>query len=221
MNRRTVMIGLSALVLAAGGWSLTRPASQTGMADLGMANAQASDVDTSGIVEMTLGADDAPVTVIEYASFTCPHCATFHNGPLQQMKADYVDTGKVRFVYRDVYFDRFGLWAAMIARCEPSKFFGVTDLLYQQQSQWIAGGNDPAQIAENLRRIGRVAGLDNDQLEACLADNDTAQAMVAWYQTNAEADDVNSTPTLIINGEKHGNMSYADLSAILDEKLGE
>lgn len=221
MNRRTVMIGLSALVLAAGGWSLTRPASQSGMADLGMANAQASDVDTSGIVEMTLGADDAPVTVIEYASFTCPHCATFHNGPLQQMKADYVDTGKVRFVYRDVYFDRFGLWAAMIARCEPSKFFGVTDLLYQQQSQWIAGGNDPAQIAENLRRIGRVAGLDNDQLEACLADNDTAQAMVAWYQTNAEADDVNSTPTLIINGEKHGNMSYADLSAILDEKLGE
>lgn len=221
MNRRTVMIGLSALVLAAGGWSLTRPASQSGMADLGMANAQASDVDTSGIVEMTLGADDAPVTVIEYASFTCPHCATFHNGPLQQMKADYVDTGKVRFVYRDVYFDRFGLWAAMIARCEPSKFFGVTDLLYQQQSQWIAGGNDPAQIAENLRRIGRVAGLDNDQLEACLADSDTAQAMVAWYQTNAEADDVNSTPTLIINGEKHGNMSYADLSAILDEKLGE
>lgn len=220
MNRRTMMIGLSALVLAAGGWSLTRP-STGGMADLGVANAQDADIDTSGIVEMTLGADDAPVTVIEYASFTCPHCATFHNGPLREMKADYVDTGKVRFVYRDVYFDRFGLWAAMIARCEPSKFFGVADLLYEQQSEWIAGGNDPAQIAENLRRIGRVAGLDNDQLEACLADNETAQAMVAWYQTNAEADDVNSTPTLIIDGEKHGNMSYADLSAILDEKLGE
>lgn len=220
MNRRTMMIGLSALVLAAGGWSLTRP-STGGMADLGVANAQDADIDTSGIVEMTLGADDAPVTVVEYASFTCPHCATFHNGPLREMKADYVDTGKVRFVYRDVYFDRFGLWAAMIARCEPSKFFGVADLLYEQQSEWIAGGNDPAQIAENLRRIGRVAGLDNDQLEACLADNETAQAMVAWYQTNAEADDVNSTPTLIIDGEKHGNMSYADLSAILDEKLGE
>ncbi len=220
MNRRTMMIGLSALVLAAGGWSLTRP-STGGMADLGVANAQDADIDTSGIVEMTLGADDAPVTVIEYASFTCPHCATFHNGPLREMKADYVDTGKVQFVYRDVYFDRFGLWAAMIARCEPSKFFGVADLLYEQQSEWIAGGNDPAQIAENLRRIGRVAGLDNDQLEACLADNETAQAMVAWYQTNAEADDVNSTPTLIIDGEKHGNMSYADLSAILDEKLGE
>ena len=66
-----------------------------------------------------------------------------------------------------------------------------------------------------------MAGLENEQLEACLADNDTAQAMVAWYQANAEADDVNSTPTLIIDGEKHSNMAYADLKAILDEKLGE
>jgi protein-disulfide isomerase len=220
MNRRTAIVGISALALAAGGWSLMRP-STGGMPDLGIANAQAGDVDTSGIVEMVLGADDAPVTLIEYASFTCPHCATFHNGPLQQLKAEYVDTGKVRFIYRDVYFDRFGLWAAMVARCDSAKFFGITDLLYQQQSEWIAGGGDPALIANNLRRIGRVAGLENDQLEACLADNDTAQALVAWYQANAEADGVNSTPTLIINGEKHSNMAYADLKAIIDAKLGE
>ncbi|MCD1626669.1 DsbA family protein [Seohaeicola saemankumensis] len=220
MNRRTALIGISAVALAAGGWSLALTSSGT-MPELGMANAQTADVDTSGIVEMVLGADDAPVTLIEYASFTCPHCATFHNGPLKQLKADYVDTGKVKFIYRDVYFDRFGLWAAMVARCEPSKFFGIADLLYQQQSEWIAGGGDPALIAENLRRIGRVAGLENAQLEACLADNDNAQALVAWYQQNAEADDVNSTPTLVIDGEKHGNMAYADLKAILDEKLGE
>jgi protein-disulfide isomerase len=220
MNRRTAVIGISAIALAVGGWSLTRP-STGGMPDLGVANAQTADIDTSGIVEMTLGADDAPVTVIEYASFTCPHCATFHNGPLQQLKADYVETGKVRFVYRDVYFDRFGLWAAMVARCDASKFFGIADLLYQQQSEWIAGGGDPALIADNLRRIGRVAGLENDQLEACLADNETAQSLVAWYQANAEADGVNSTPTLLINGEKHSNMAYADLKAIIDAKLGE
>lgn len=220
MNRRNALIGISALALAAGGWSLTRPSTGS-MPDVGMANAQISDIDTSGIVEMTLGADDAPVTMIEYASYTCPHCATFHNGPFKQLKADYIDTGKVRFVYRDVYFDRFGLWAAMVARCEPSKFFGVTDLLYQQQSEWIAGGNDPAQIADNLRRIGRLAGLENDQLEACLADNENAQALVAWYQANAEADNVTSTPTLIIDGEKHGNMAYSALKAIIDEKLGE
>lgn len=220
MNRRNALIGISALALAVGGWSLTRP-STGGMPDLGVANAQSTDIDTSSVVEMTLGADDAPVTVVEYASYTCPHCATFHNGQFKQLKAEYVDTGKVRFVYRDVYFDRFGLWAAMVARCEPSKFFGVTDLLYQQQSEWIAGGSDPALIAENLRRIGRLAGLENDQLEACLADNENAQTLVAWYQANAEADDVSSTPTLIIDGEKHGNMAYPALKAILDEKLGE
>lgn len=220
MNRRNALIGISALALAVGGWSLTRP-STGGMPDLGVANAQSTDIDTSSVVEMTLGADDAPVTVVEYASYTCPHCATFHNGQFKQLKAEYVDTGKVRFVYRDVYFDRFGLWAAMVARCEPSKFFGVTDLLYQQQSDWIAGGSDPALIAENLRRIGRLAGLENDQLEACLADNENAQTLVAWYQANAEADDVSSTPTLIIDGEKHGNMAYPALKAILDEKLGE
>ncbi|MFD1196673.1 DsbA family protein [Seohaeicola saemankumensis] len=220
MNRRTALIGMSALALAAGGWSLTRT-STGGMPDLGMAHAQTADVDTSGIVEMVMGAEDAPITMIEYASFTCPHCANFHNGPLKQLKADYVDTGKVRFIYRDVYFDRFGLWAAMVARCDASKFFGIADLLYAQQSEWIAGGGDPALIAENLRKIGRVAGLENDQLEACLADNANAQALVAWYQANAQADDVNSTPTLIIDGEKHSNMAYADLKAILDEKLGE
>lgn len=220
MNRRNALIGISALALAVGGWSLTRP-STGGMPDLGVANAQSTDIDTSSVVEMTLGSDDAPVTVVEYASYTCPHCATFHNGQFKQLKAEYVDTGKVRFVYRDVYFDRFGLWAAMVARCEPSKFFGVTDLLYQQQSEWIAGGSDPALIAENLRRIGRLAGLENDQLEACLADNENAQTLVAWYQANAEADDVSSTPTLIIDGDKHGNMAYPALKAILDEKLGE
>ncbi len=220
MNRRTALIGISALALAAGGWSLTRTTTG-GMPDLGVANAQTADIDTSGIVEMVMGSEDAPITLVEYASFTCPHCASFHNGTLKQVKAEYVDTGKVRFVYRDVYFDRFGLWAAMVARCDASKFFGIADLLYEQQSEWIAGGGDPALIAENLRRIGRVAGLDNDQLEACLADNANAQALVAWYQANAQADDVNSTPTLIIDGEKHSNMAYADLKAILDEKLGE
>ena len=220
MNRRTALIGISALAMAAGGWSLTRTTTG-GMPDLGVANAQSADIDTSGVVEMVMGAEDAPITLVEYASFTCPHCASFHNGPLKQLKAEYVDTGKVRFIYRDVYFDRFGLWAAMVARCDAAKFFGIADLLYGQQSEWIAGGGDPALIAENLRRIGRVAGLENDQLEACLADNANAQALVAWYQANAQADDVNSTPTLIIDGEKHSNMAYADLKAILDEKLGE
>lgn len=192
-----------------------------GHAPAGAANAQeAAQADVSGIVEMTMGPEDAKVTIIEYASFTCPHCANFHKNQLQQLKADYIDTDQVHFIYRDVFFDRFGLWASMVARCGGrERFFGITDILYEQQRDWIGGGNDPAQIADNLRRIGRVAGLEDEQLEACLTDSDKAQALFAWFEQNASADEVNSTPTLIINGKKHANMSYEDLKAIIESEL--
>ncbi|WP_417728666.1 DsbA family protein [Roseovarius sp.] len=182
--------------------------------------AQEAAPDTSQIVEMTMGPEDAKVTIIEYASFTCPHCANFHKGPLKQLKADYIDTDKVHFIYRDVYFDRFGLWASMVARCGgQEKFFGISDMIYEQQREWTQG--EPAQIADNLRRIGKVAGLEPDAIEACLNDNEKAKTLVAWYQENAEAHDVNSTPTLVINDQKYSNMAYDELKAIIDEKLAE
>lgn len=107
------------------------------------ANAQeAAEVDTSTIVEMVLGAEDAPITMIEYASYTCPHCAAFHQGTYQEIKKNYIDTGKVKLVYREVYFDRYGLWASMVARCGgEDKFFGITDLIFKGQSEcpdWAA-----------------------------------------------------------------------------------
>ncbi|SEL29273.1 Thioredoxin [Roseovarius azorensis] len=182
--------------------------------------AQEAAPDTSGIVDMFIGPEDAKVTIIEYASYTCPHCANFHNGPFKQLKADYLDNDKVKFVYRDVYFDRFGLWASMVARCGgPEKFFGITDMIYEQQREWTSG--DPSSIADNLRRIGKVAGIEPDALEACLNDNDNARALVAYYQENAETHNVNSTPTFIINEQKYSNMAYADLKAIIEEKLAE
>jgi protein-disulfide isomerase len=169
--------------------------------------------------DMALGSPDAPVTIIEYASFTCPHCANFHKDVFKQLKADYIDTGKVRFIYREVYFDRYGLWAALMARCGGEmKYFGVTDILFETQAEW-AGSDDPAVVVENLKRIGRSAGMDDAALDACMKDQATAEALVARYQANMEADGVEGTPTLFINGEKHPNMSYADLKAILDAKL--
>ena len=181
---------------------------------------QAQDADTSQVTEMTMGPADAKVTIIEYASFTCPHCASFHNGPLKELKADYIETDKVHFIYRDVYFDRFGLWASMVARCGGGeKFFGISDMLYEQQREWTDG--QPAEIAENLRRIGKVAGIEPDALDACLNNEAKAKALVAWYQENAEAHDVNSTPTLIINEQKYSNMAYDELKGIIDEKLAE
>lgn len=218
MDRRTLMIGGGVLAVAAAGgaWYATRQPEMTSIATV--TPASGDSVDTSGIVEMTLGAEDAKVTLTEYASFTCPHCASFHQAVFKDLKRDYIDTGKVKFVYRDVYFDQFGLWAAMIARCEPTRFFGISDMLYDQQKDWIGDGN-PAGIAERLRKIGLVAGLEKDQMEACLADEDMARALVAWFQKNATDDDITGTPSLLIDGQKHPNMNYADLKVLLDAAL--
>lgn len=217
MDRRIFMAGgAAAVVVAAGGawYSMRAP----GTTPVQINQVSGEEVDTSDVIEMTLGDENAPVTMIEYASFTCPHCANFHDAVFKDLKADYIDTGKVRFVYRDVYFDQFGLWAAMVARCEPTRFFGISDMLYTQQRDWIGDG-DPAGIADRLRKIGLVAGLDYASLDACLADEEQARKLVAWFQKNSTEDDVTGTPTLIIDGEKHSNMNYGDLKAILDAKL--
>lgn len=217
MDRRKLMAGgAAAAVVAAGGlWYANRPQT-TQISNITLASADGAD--TTGVTEMVLGDENAPITMMEYASFTCPHCANFHTAVFKDLKKDYIDTGKVRFTYRDVYFDQFGLWAALIARCEPTRFFGISDILYDQQKSWIGNG-DPAGIAERLRKIGLVAGLESDAMEACLADETNARALVAWFQENAKADDVTGTPTIFIDGEKHSNMNYTDLKAILDAKL--
>jgi protein-disulfide isomerase len=177
------------------------------------------DVDTASIPDMMIGNPDAKVTIVEYASYTCPHCASFHNGTYKDLKKNYIDTNKINFVFREVYFDRYGLWASMIARCAgPEKFFGMTDLMFKTQSTWARAG-EPALIIDELRKIGRLAGLDSETLETCLADNEKAKTLVAWYQEKAGADNIDSTPSFIINGKKYSNMSFADMSEIIDGKL--
>ena len=225
MNRRNLLLG-SVAVLGLGGWYMTSNRSTTTVAfpDAplpGAANAQTTtgDVDISLIPDMISGNPDATVEVIEYASFTCSHCATFHTGAYKKLKTEYIDTGKIKFIYREVYFDRFGLWASLIARCDgEEKFFGIADLIYADQEGWSRAG-DPTAIVEELRKIGRLAGLDNETLEACLQDGDRAQSLVAWYQENAKADGIDSTPSFVINGKKHSNMSFEDMKVIIDEAL--
>ncbi|ATF19874.1 DsbA family protein [Phaeobacter gallaeciensis] len=186
---------------------------------IGAAYAQDAEVDTSTIVEMVQGAEDAPVTLIEYASYTCPHCANFHQGTYKQLKKDYIDTGKVKFIYREVYFDRYGLWASMIARCGgPEKFFGISDLIYKGQSDWARAGG-ATEIVDALRKIGRLAGLEEDQLEACLQDGTKAQTLVSWYQENATEHGIESTPSFILNGKKIENQSYDAFKTLIDAEL--
>ena len=171
------------------------------------------------IQDFSIGSPDATVKVVEYASFTCPHCAAFHANVWPQLKTNYVDTGKVQFTYREVYFDRYGLWAAMVARCGGEmRYFGIIDMIFEQQQEWAAS-DDPNVVVGNLRTIGKAAGLDDAALDVCLKDGAKAEAMVAHFEANMEADGVEGTPTFIINGTKHSNMSYDDMKAIIDAEL--
>ncbi|MFT6674959.1 MAG: protein-disulfide isomerase [Sulfitobacter sp.] len=218
-----MILGTVALV-GVGGWYLTSGTGNNGFTPVNplvnAANAQTSgDVDTASVADMVLGNPDAAVTITEYASFTCPHCAAFHKETFKKLKADYIDSGKIKFIYREVYFDRPGIWASMIARCGgQEKFFGIADLLYKGQSTWARAG-DPAAIVEELRKIGRLAGLDNDVIEACLQDGKKAETLYAWYQENGKADDIDSTPSFIINGTKYSNMAYPKMQEIIDAEL--
>ena len=165
MNRN-ILVALGAAVIAAVGigyWMSQGSTPDTPPALEQQADTSAADTATSEVLEMVLGDENAPVTVVEYASYTCPHCRNFHEQVFSELKANYIDTGKIKFVYREVYFDKFGLWAGMIARCAgPDRYFGVTDLLYEKQAEWLASRND-AQIAADLRKIGLSAGMTGEQ----------------------------------------------------------
>ena len=221
MSRLPLIAAIGVAIGAAGYFAFPSSSPETGIS-LGAVQAQeSSEVDTSIVQEMTMGNPDAAVTVVEYASYTCPHCKSFHEGVLPQIKENYVDTGKVQFIYREVYFDKYGLWAGMVARCGGGdRYFGIADMIYDQQGSWTKG-EDAAAIAGNLKKIGLTAGLAPETIDACMQDATKAQAMFALFQQNAEADEITSTPSFIINGEKYANMSYADFAEVLDEKLGE
>lgn len=229
MSKTKLLAAAAVAIAAAGGWWMLQAPAGPGQTafvaptlETPAGAQEASAASEAALVpDMVLGEASAPVTVIEYASFTCPHCANFHATVFGKLKSDYIEAGKIRFVYREVYFDKFGLWAGMVARCGGAgKYFPIADILYTTQRDWLAPGDD-AGIAANLRKIGLKAGIAAEALDACLADNDTAKAMVATYQKNAGADGIDSTPSFIIDGQKYSNMAYEDFSKAIEEKLAD
>lgn len=213
-------IALSAALVVGGGIYLSSQNARPSMSPVTPAIAQDAAVEATELApDMVLGAEDAPIEFVEYASFTCPHCANFHEDVFKNLKKDYIDTGKVRFIHREVFFDRFGLWAGLVARCGGEmRYFGITDEIYSTQKEWIGDGQ-PDTILANLTEIGKKAGMSEGELNQCFEDKDLAMSMMAAYQTNATADEIKGTPTLVINGEKYSNMSYEDLKEILDGLL--
>ncbi|HZH26604.1 MAG TPA: DsbA family protein [Azospirillaceae bacterium] len=146
--------------------------------------------------ERVLGNPNAPVTVIEYSSLTCPHCANFHNNILPQLKADYIDTGKVKIVYRDFPFDRMALAGAMAARCLPAdRYFPFVDILFRSQEQWT-GGQDPQRA---LQQTARLAGLSEADFQACVNNQDLGNWLLQRRLDAEKQYSVTSTPTFVIN----------------------
>lgn len=181
--------------------------------------APAEQAQAETLPDISLGSEDAPLTFVEYASFTCGHCANFHNENWEKLKAEYVDTGKIRFIQRDVYFDQVGLWAGILARCGgDDKYYAVSDMLFSDQSKWLSGGSGE-EVAANLRKIGLKAGMTEEQMTACWDDTAKVEQLITTFQQNATADRIEATPTFVIGGEKVMNQPWADLKKIIDGKL--
>ncbi|MGB0634695.1 MAG: DsbA family protein [Paracoccaceae bacterium] len=202
-------IGLGLIILTTLNLNSTGVSAQTLSSD---------SIESETIDEMVLGSDDAPVVLIEYASFTCPHCRTFHEDSFLKLKKNYIDSGQVKFIFREVYFDKYGLWAAMVARCSGSeRYFGLVDLIFKKQDEWTTGDVD--EVVGKLERIGKISGMSENQIQTCLQNNTKARALVEKYRENALEDSIKSTPSFIINGKLYSNMNYNELIEIIENNL--
>lgn len=161
-----------------------------------------------------LGDPKAPITVIEYASLTCSHCAHFHTQVLPEIKKKWIDTGKVKLVYRDFPLDQVAAKAAQIAECAGNdKYFGVLDIIFRGQPQWATAADPLAELAKPLR----IAGMGENEIKACLANDAMSNAVINDYK-GGEAMGVNSTPTLFINGQLYrGSRSVDELDGVFSK----
>ncbi len=171
-------------------------------------------------IEMSKGNNNAPVEFVEYASLTCPACAEFHTSVYPKLNKEYIESGKIKFIHREIYFDRAGLWAALTARCTNAvnRYFGMLDLLYSEQPMWSRSDSSD-EIVEALLKISARSGIDKGKAISCLEDKEKALSLVEKFQFYTEQDMIESTPTFVINGKKYTNRSYEDLKEIIDKEL--
>ncbi|MFL5031212.1 MAG: DsbA family protein [Xanthobacteraceae bacterium] len=160
--------------------------------------------------DMALGPANAPVTITEFASMTCPHCAAFNETVFPKIKSEYIDTGKIRYVFREFPLDIKAAAGSMLARCiakdDAGKYFAVIDMLFKQQNDWVLKNT-----TETLIRIGKQAGLSQQAVEDCLKDQALLDKIAADQKYASEVLKVDSTPTFFINGDKiKGETSFAE-----------
>ena len=186
--------------------SLTGLAALAGLSPLrligsAMAQSAADVAKPVSLPDMALGPANASVTITEYASMTCPHCAAFNAEVFPKIKSEYIDTGKVRYIFREFPLDIKAAAGSMLARCiakgDAGKYFAVTDLLFRSQNDWVMKNT-----TETLTRIGKQAGLSEQEVESCLKDQSLLDKIAADQKYASEVLKVDSTPTFFINGEK-------------------
>jgi len=173
--------------------------------------------------DMVHGAQNAPVTMIEYASMTCPHCAAFQAQVVPQLTKDYIDTGKVKLIFREYPLDGAARMASAVARClSGDQYFSFIDLLFANQMNWIKDFDGNQQITkeditEGLAQMARQAGMPREKVVSCADDPANLKLVDDNWQEGQTRYNVNSTPTFIINGTPHpGEIPYDQLKAILD-----
>lgn len=167
--------------------------------------------------DKTLGADDAPVTIIEYASMTCGHCANFHTRTYPDIKKDYIETGKVRFIMREFPLDPVATAAFMLARCAPEdKYFDIIDIMFDQQRSWAFTDNP----YNSLLNFSKQIGFTQETFEQCLTNQGLLDAVNAVRDRGSSEFGVSSTPTFFINGDKHpGALSFDEMAKLIDDQL--
>jgi len=184
-----------------------------------MAQSAADVAKPQSLPDMAIGPANASVTITEYASMTCPHCANFNEAVFPKLKSEFIDSGKVRYVFREFPLDIKAAAGSMLARCiakdDAPKYFAVIDLLFRQQNEWVLKNT-----TETLTRIGKQAGLSQQQVEDCLKDQALLDKIAADQKYANEVLKVNSTPTFFINGEMlKGETSFDEFSKRINALL--
>jgi protein-disulfide isomerase len=167
--------------------------------------------------DQVLGDPNAAVTIIEYASLTCPHCAAFHRETLPALKERYIDPGKVKLVFRDFPLDEAALRGAMLAHCAgPKRYFGFLDVLFRQQQSW-GRASDPR---ASLTQLGKLGGMSEEEIQACFADKELEESILQVRLEAQQQHDVSSTPSFIIDGKTiAGGRSPDEMAQMIDPLL--
>ncbi len=181
---------IASLALAAGSWPVFAQGDEVPVAEL-----MAGDA----LPDLALGSKDAPVTIVEYASMTCSHCAAFYAGTFPELKSKYIDTGKVRFILREFPLDQLAAAGAMLARCAgDDKRNAVVELLFAQQKNWLV----PGKALELLAGLLRQTGMSQNTFDACINDRSLYDKIAKVHDRAADKFGVAATPTFFINGKK-------------------